>query len=195
MTRQVQGETRKSVHGSESRLVGPVGKIDGQICLLLLLGRQKQIQVLSCCNTSYSDRSRDLLMLLPSAATLEHHHSLLNSYGFLVLLLPVGLWLYVIILSLSRFHPCLSLLMRTAGAPYPPCIAPTELWDSLLEWQRCSEACWTCLSSRWYSRSWKWTCCLMDIEYRNPGSLEYGDGQLTCLREWLSPRRKGRSRG
>lgn len=32
-------------------------------------------------------------------------------------------------------------------------------------------------------------------ESRNPGSPEYGDGQLICLREGLSLRRKGRSRG
>lgn len=36
--------------------------------------------------------------------------------------------------------------------------APTELWEFLLEEQWCSEVCWTCLASGWYSRSWGWTC-------------------------------------
>lgn len=67
--------------------------------------------------------------------------------------------------------------------------APTELWDFLLEEQWCSEVCWTCLASGWDSSSWGWTCS--DIEQRNPGSPEYGHGQLICLREGLG--REGRS--
>lgn len=45
VTRRVPGEDRHSVCGQESRLMGLGGKIDGLICLLLLLGRQNKFRL------------------------------------------------------------------------------------------------------------------------------------------------------
>lgn len=85
VTRRVPSEARNSVCGRESGLMQPVGRIDGLMCLLLLLGRQNKFKLPATVVTS----------ILIAAATsnvasiLEHHHSLLSSCRFLVPWLPL----------------------------------------------------------------------------------------------------------